>query len=161
MLVVALLLLLVLTVLGVTGMRSAFLEERMTGNTQDLNVAFEAGEAALRAGEAVLRQPALPDFDSDEGLFQSADPTSAPLWETVDWDDALAVLEYTGLDGAPGNLARVDARYFIEELPRVTSPGESLAADTAVDEAGFYRVTARATGAGSAATVMLQTTYRR
>jgi type IV pilus assembly protein PilX len=160
-LIIALVLLLVLTVLGVTGMRSAFLEERMTGNTQDLNIAFEASEAALRNGEATLRQPDLADFDDTAGLYQPAAPTSAPLWETVDWNDGHAVREYTGLDSAPGNLARADARYFIEELPRITSPGESLAADTAVDEAGFYRVTARATGAGSVATVMLQTTYRR
>lgn len=160
-LVVALVLLLVLTVLGVTGMRSALLEERMTGNAQDLKVAFEAGEAALRDGEAVLRQPALPDFNDDDGLYQPAAPDVAPLWETMDWTDVDAVRLYAGLDDAPGNLSRADARYFIEELPPITSPGETLAADVAVDEARFYRVTARATGAAGAATVMLQSTYRR
>lgn len=160
-LVVALVLLLVLTVLGVTGMRSAFLEERMTGNAQDLQVAFEAGEAALRDGEAVLRGAVLPEFNDDNGLYQPADPTVAPLWETVDWTDDDAVRLYAGLDDAPGNLSRADARYFIEELPPVTSPGETVAADVAVDEAGFYRVTTRATGAAGTATIMLQTTYRR
>lgn len=160
-LVVALILLLVMTVLGVTGMRSAFLEERMTGNTQDLNIAFESGEAALRVGEALLRQPVLPDFSGADGLHQPADAEDLPVWETVDWGDTNAVLAYTDLDDAPGKLSRAEARYLIEELPPITSPGESLAADTPIDEGGFYRITARGVGTNGTTIVMLQTTYRR
>jgi type IV pilus assembly protein PilX len=160
-LVIALILLLVVTVLGVTGMRSTLLEERMTGNTQDMNVAFQAAEAALREGEELLRQPELPAFDGSSGLYQPADAAGLPLWETLDWSSLLEVREYAGLAGAPGSLGRAGGRYFIEELPRVATPGESLAADAPVDDASFYRVTARGVGTAGAATVMLQSTYKR
>ena len=46
--VIALVMLLVLTLLATASARMTLLEERMTGNTQDRNVAFQAAEAALR-----------------------------------------------------------------------------------------------------------------
>ena len=53
-LVVSLLLLLVLTVLGLTAMQTTRMEERMSGNTRDRDVAFQGAEAGLREGEAQL-----------------------------------------------------------------------------------------------------------
>ena len=50
-LVVSLILLLVLTMLGVQGMRSNVMQERMAGNMRERNLAFQAAEAALRLGE--------------------------------------------------------------------------------------------------------------
>lgn len=51
-LVVSLLMLLVLTLIGVTAMQSNVLQEKMAGNFRDANLAFQAAEAALRDGEA-------------------------------------------------------------------------------------------------------------
>ena len=51
-LIVSLSILLILTILGVSAMRTASLEERMAGNSRDSQMAFEAAEAALRAAEA-------------------------------------------------------------------------------------------------------------
>lgn len=53
-LITSLLLLLVLTVLGVVMMRTSVMQERMAGNTRDLNMALQGGEAGLRYGEAVI-----------------------------------------------------------------------------------------------------------
>ena len=47
-LIVALLFLVILTILGVTAMTATTFEEKISGNTRDLNVAFQAAEAALR-----------------------------------------------------------------------------------------------------------------
>lgn len=160
-LVVALVMLLVLTLLGATTARLTLLEERMTGNTQDFNVAFQAAEAALRDGEALLRQPILPDFDGAGGLYQPAEPDEPPLWIAVDFDNGGDVIFYDGLNDAPGSVAQARASYFVEELPRVPTAGESLAADAPVDEAAFFRVTARGVGAAGNAAVTLQTTYKR
>jgi len=46
-------------------------------------------------------------------------------------------------------------------LASPSGPGEDLAADAAVDEATFYRVTARGVGVSGNATVTLQTTFKR
>ncbi|EAR07709.1 pilus assembly PilX family protein [Reinekea blandensis] len=54
-LLVALVFLLILTVAGVSAMRLATVEERMTGNFADRSVAFQAAEAALQEGEEFLR----------------------------------------------------------------------------------------------------------
>lgn len=53
-LLVAMVFLLVLTVAGLSAMRLANVEERMTGNYGDRNLAFQAAEAALSAAEAHL-----------------------------------------------------------------------------------------------------------
>lgn len=51
-LLVSLVMLLLLTLVGLAGMRMVQLEERMAGNLRDRQMAFQAAEAALRAGEA-------------------------------------------------------------------------------------------------------------
>ena len=53
-LAVSLIMLLVITLLGVTAMQSTLLQERMAGNVREVNMAFQAAEAALRDGEKVL-----------------------------------------------------------------------------------------------------------
>jgi len=50
-LIVALVLLVILTMLGLTSMQIAGIEERMAGNTRDRSLAFQAAEAALRDAE--------------------------------------------------------------------------------------------------------------
>ena len=47
-LIVTLMFLVILTLLGVTAMTSATMEERMAGNTRDMAVALQAAESALR-----------------------------------------------------------------------------------------------------------------
>jgi type IV pilus assembly protein PilX len=160
-LIIALIMLLVLTVLGTTTARMTLMEERMTGNTQDFGIAFQAAEGALRQAEEFLRQPVLPAFNNANGLFQPAAPAVDPVWKTVAWTNPAQVITYDELAGAPGSLPQAAATFIIEELPRVPTPGETLSADTPVEDANFYRVTARGVGTGGNATVTLQTTFKR
>ena len=53
-LIVSLVLLLVLTILGVSGVQNTTMEERMAGNYRDRFSAFQAAEAALRVGERAV-----------------------------------------------------------------------------------------------------------
>ncbi len=53
-LVVALIFLLIMTVLGIAGISASFMEEKMVGNSISRENAFQAAEAALRAGERYL-----------------------------------------------------------------------------------------------------------
>jgi type IV pilus assembly protein PilX len=158
--VIALIMLVVLTLLGTATARMTLLEERMTGNTQDQRVAFQVAEGALREGEDLLEEAVLPEFDGNDGLYQPAAPDADPLWRTVDFDSG-DVRQYDGFPDADGPLENAEAGYLIEQLPRVPTPGVSLAADTPVDDVSFYRVTARGVGIAGGAAVTLQTTYRR
>lgn len=54
-LIVGLIFLVILTMLGVTALQIAGVEERMTGNARDRSVAFQAAEAALRDAERDIK----------------------------------------------------------------------------------------------------------
>ncbi|WP_275097937.1 pilus assembly PilX family protein [Sedimenticola hydrogenitrophicus] len=69
-LLVSLIFLILLTILGVSAMQTTLLQERMAGNMRDLNLAFQASEAALRGGEAWL--PA--NTATAEAASELADP---------------------------------------------------------------------------------------
>ena len=56
-LIIALVFLLVMTLIGVTAMQGTSQQESMAGNMRDRNLAFQAAEAALRAGETWLNVP--------------------------------------------------------------------------------------------------------
>jgi len=150
----SLIILLVMTILGVTSMKNTVLEERMAGGLRDRSLAFQAAEAALRDGEKFLTSAALPVFNDSAGLYQATTP---PKWETIDWNSSTAVASYTGptLSG----LAATPA-YIIEELPPVTDSTGSLEAGIP-QEIRYYRVTARSVGQSTNAVVMVQSIYKR
>ena len=91
-LVVALVLLLVVTVLGLASMRGTVLQERMTANTYDRSLAFQAAEAALREGERwVMENPPKPTAGACDGAGTCGipDPADDPVWQDEDiWDEA-------------------------------------------------------------------------
>jgi len=156
-LVISLIMLLLMTLLSVSSMKSTILEEKMAGNYKNRNTAFQSAEAGLRAGETYLATTiVLPLFDgSTTGLYQ---PTSSgnSRWNVVDWDNAAEVIAYVGaLSDVPTN-----PKYIIEELAPVNEGGGSLEVGTALENR-FYRITTEATGNTDNAVVMLQSTYKR
>ena len=72
-LIVAMVMLLAMTLLGVTAMRNTTLQERMAGNLRDSNLAFQSAERALREGEKFLRSPTIPPFTGADGLLTMQD----------------------------------------------------------------------------------------
>lgn len=52
--IVALIMLLLLTIIGLSSMRGTSLQENMAGNMRDGNLALQASEAALRKAEEVV-----------------------------------------------------------------------------------------------------------
>ncbi|MCF6236725.1 MAG: PilX N-terminal domain-containing pilus assembly protein [Gammaproteobacteria bacterium] len=51
-LIISLMLLVVLTLLGLSGMQSTIMQERMSSNSRDTMLAFQAAESAVREGES-------------------------------------------------------------------------------------------------------------
>ncbi len=152
-LVISLILLLVLTILGITAASVTQLEEKMAGNLRDMNLAFQSAETALREAEDVLSAPALPLFN---GSVAGLHPPRSTGWTGFDWatEARIATTVLSGLSEGP--------RFVIEELEPVQNRGGSLvlgfgAPSTQV----FYRITARGLGATPTATYVLQSEFLR
>lgn len=158
-LIISMMLLLVMTLVGVTALQTTSLEEKMSGNTRDRDLAFQAAEVALRAGEDYLGNVALPNFDNTNGHYEP----DAYLWKTVDWSDSSKVTVVTDLDDAVNDDVLSSApRYYLEELAETITPGDSLVVGfTPSPVTGNYRVTALGYGGSAYAEVILQTTFRR
>lgn len=158
-LVVALIILVVLTLLGVTAMQGATMQERMAGNVRDLNVAFQAAEATLREGEEFLQDTVvLPPFNGTNGLYQAPDAGDPRPWEDTGFDWSTDARAYTGDD--PGGHSM--PTYIIEELQvSPTEDGGEIGLGLPAGESDLYRVTARAVGGNPNTVVILQTIYKR
>lgn len=184
-LIVALIMLLLLTLVGIAGIRDTQLQEKMAGGTEDRAIAFQAAESALREAEKMVESgsctiaggcdpavgyyedPALPARVDDAG-----DPVSeAAFWATWfggdadvngigdDWDDLTKVKSYAGT--VLPQVAQ-QPRYVIELLP----PNYSMLPNTANSGGGGtiqihdFLITARGTGRTNTTVVILQSVYR-
>lgn len=84
-LIICMIFLLLLTILGVSSMQSATMQEKMVGNAVEENRAFQAAEGALRAGEAnVQASSASIDNESVATLPNVGEAPSG--WQTIEID---------------------------------------------------------------------------
>lgn len=120
-LVVSLMILLVMTVIGITAMQSSSLEERMAGNTKDHNLAFQATESAIRDAEGFLNGVvSTAPFNGTGGLYGPTDATPDPLLAAT-WDGG--VLNYTG---TPLEDINTQPRYFIRQMGQIAGTASAL-----------------------------------
>jgi type IV pilus assembly protein PilX len=168
-LVISIIMLLLVTLVGLTGMQNIGLEEKMAGNMRDSNLAFQAAESALVAGEAAsLKKPviACPGVNP-VGLYKDSDANcdgtkeTTSVWKTINW--AMNSVEYPGNTDVLGNLF-AKPRYIIEELDSVCrdSSGARVIVTPCVSPNTTYknyRITGRGTGGTESAVVLLQSTY--
>jgi type IV pilus assembly protein PilX len=165
-LVFCLIFLTVLTMMGVSGMESTTLEERMSGNMRDYTLAFQSAESALKSAEAWLvvqvNQPIVSGDGSTTVWSENAmDPAAADgryWWEhanmTHDW--------WTNNGDVVNDVAQVAAppRYIIEEYRTVDSgQGIDIGSGSATVPRVFHRITARGVGVNAATAVTVQSTF--
>ncbi|MGV3592521.1 MAG: pilus assembly PilX family protein [Gammaproteobacteria bacterium] len=164
-LIVCLVFLTILTLMAVSGMDSSVTEERMAGNMQDYNQAFEAAEVAIEQGELWLStQLNLPTSDAagtaDVWTSNGPDPDT----DGIGWWLERGAAWWTANGNAVSGVGEVSAQptYVIEEIFTSTD-GQSLAIGTGElsQTRVLHRVTARATGSSGNSEVMLQSTYIR
>jgi len=175
-LITSLLLLLVLTLIGVTVMQVSRMQERMAGNARDLNTAFESAEAALRNAEELIRvqasQPipctASPCKFWAQGTFMSTTTfVTTPLGDvgnlTSSWwaNNATSFQDLVGnaMAAPPAGPAQ-NPQYLIEDVGFVSTTGPEIGQDPPVGRE-FYQISARSTGASGLADVLVQSTYAR
>lgn len=166
-LIFCLVFLLVLTMMGVTSMESAVLEERMAGNMQDFNAAFQAAESSLQTGENWLSGELFWPTTSNDGsstvwVRDSMDPSSSDSlhWWQDSARDSNTWWENNGVEVNAVEGVASPPHYIIEEVSTITT-GQSIGIGSGLQSRVrvFHRITARGTGVGDAAVVQLQSTF--
>jgi type IV pilus assembly protein PilX len=154
-LIVALVMLIVLTLIGVSSMNTAIVELKMAGSSQQQGIALNRANELLRVGEdrvaAIVTDPIAFDFAaSDDGYYTKADNIDV---HNIHWDDQ-------GLDSVQG--ASADEVYIAEYLGPEEIPGESMKEGTDGRVIGgavhTFRITSRA-AAGKSALRLVQSIY--
>jgi type IV pilus assembly protein PilX len=157
-LITGLILLLIVTLIGITSMQSVILSEKMTSNMRDTSIAFQATESALSDGERWIKsQAAKPD------AVKSCSASPCPVWQ----DSTLSNI-YKNSPSWWKNNARsystsiygihTQPYFIIQEYGFV--PYE-LSPDARAKGAGYhyYRVTARGTGEVDTTKTMIESIY--
>jgi len=163
-LVMALVFLMLLTMLGITALNMTSLEEKMAGNTKDRDLAFQATESALLAGEntvgsAIMVNAVVASATiTNDGLHKSS-TTSTPVWDesTGVWSGS-DYRTYAGL-----TKVAEQPKYIIEDLGQIQDKGGSLVLPQNYKSTGknLFRITGRGVGGTVSAVVMVQSTYEK
>ena len=154
-LVIAMVMLLVLTLIGVSSMNTAIVELKMAGSMQQQGVALNRADEALRMGEedvlAIVTNPAAFKFATGgDGYYVNADNINV---YNIDWPAQ-------GLNTIPG--ANADDAYVVEYLGVKGIPGETQKISTDGRIIGgavhTFRITSRSE-AGKSALRLVQSLY--
>lgn len=157
-LIIALIMLLILTILGVAVMESSVIEERMAGNNMTSARVFQMAELALREAEAdiqALTQAPIAGAHAFVNQLSEPEPTLNAWWEDGSIDAAF--WEDDAVDGPADAANGIESDYYIEEYTYVCDEVVDVNLE---DCTVVYRITARAAG-GRNSTVLLQSLYSR
>lgn len=159
-LLVCLIILVLVTLIGLTTMKSSVLQEKMSGGNSDKTLAFQAAEMTLRDAEQHIRNNITSVSGFVAGCAASlclAPADGSSLAESVDWSS-----NRVGVYGSGSGATSLDGvarqpRYIIELLSEMQPPlGNSI---KAANTGTAYRITALAYGRQDSTRVMLQSTF--
>ncbi|MCF6252213.1 MAG: PilX N-terminal domain-containing pilus assembly protein [Methylococcaceae bacterium] len=162
-LVISLIMLLLLTLIGVTGTQVSSMEEKMAGNFKDQNMAFQAAESGLRAGETWVAVQGIRPVPNNTGSTQvwtldsAATATTNNWWEERNatwWSSNAVQFAATLSDVKTKPYYLIEQQYFDKD---------SLTIGMSNDNSGrvLYRVTAKGTGGSDSTRALLQSTYSK
>lgn len=155
-LIIGMLLLLMMTLLGLLTTSETRTDARITSNTLDRAIAFQAAEAALRMAEATIQcyESTDPDTCGCSGDAFYYDSDEDPPSDDTKWDTACnSGVNIPGIAGSP--------LYIIEKL----DPSSIFGGYVVVGEVyhsrtnSVYRVTVLSYGRSSDTQVILETTF--
>ena len=160
---VALILLLILSLLGVTAARMQTGEERMARNEDNQQIGAQAAEAALRNGESLLAGGTVSFPSSNPGMLSPTSWNGGDPALSVNWSSPAQVMSYTGpaLTSLPA--ASQSPGLVIETLPAVAAPGVSASVTSLTQNSppvNVYRLTAQGVGADGTSTTVMQSIFQ-
>ena len=162
---ISLVILLMLTIMGVSAVQTTTLEVRMARNEHDTLLAFQSAESALRDAEATLDllTSAVGFTDAGtNGRWTIANLGAQDRW-TLDgiWTGNQSVTAASAIAGVAAQ-----PRFIIEHVASVVREENAYQIDdpyagAAADRIEIFRITARGVGGSPNAVVLLQSTYGR
>lgn len=161
-LITGMLILVIVSILGLATMQSTLLQEKMAGNLEQQDIAFQAAESGLRMAEAqMFSYVILPSFNGTGGLYQPTTAGTTPRWEIVDWSDPTEYIEYQAADLSATPPAP-EIRCIVEYLAEVDDDGsDSVKFGASTASRDMLRITSRGVSPNGRSVVILQTTYLR
>lgn len=161
-LIISLLILLVMTIIGVTAMQTNILEEKMAGNDRDIALSLQAAEAALRAAEAEIEtivSPAAAFDGNTAGYYPSGS------YPDVFDEDTWAVGSSIGYGGEFPHVTS-QPRYIIELMGEIGTSTNDVNLGGYGETSGLgtvnsFRITARGTGGSDNTATFLQAYYAK
>lgn len=180
-LVVALILLLVITLVGLAAVSGTIMQQKMSSNFYDRDVAFQEAEAAMRQAQVAIHT-ALATTAAPAGFIDCSSPTpggtpnnyclSNPFLDTAilaSYPNAIVSVSSTNYNA--GGLAASQPQYIVEYMGRFSLPTPAVQQLSGCSgylpcnpppKADFFRITARSgpPNTGGRAVVMLQSVFR-
>lgn len=160
-LISGLILLLIITVIALSGTSNSILQEKSAGGLQDKQIAFQNAETALRVAEnyVYLNVSAASLFAVGCNAGLCITNPANPVWETINFEtDNAKFITLTGNNVI--SKASKQPRYIIELLDEVPAvAGESIKVTTSKVSANAYRITTVAYGNSPGTRVMLQSIF--
>ncbi len=177
LLVTSLLILMILTLIGVTSLQTTTLEERMAGNIRDRDISLQAAEAALRDAEEAIRVMTSAAAFNDLAELYSQGSTLAP--DVVD-SDGDGVMDHLDVDSdvwssnrstaaatsLPFGDSAITPRYYIQHGGESDDDEENSSLNLtgygqtkAGDDVTYFRITAYSAGASGNARVIIRSHY--
>lgn len=149
-LVVAMIMLVLMTLIGVTAMSVNGLEEKMAGNYRDQNIAFQAAEATLLEGEKYIlaKDVNATVYNGSGGLLGQTDTEPANFFELT-WSDTNSVKTSDSFASQFG--LSQNPRFIIQWI----QPGP------AGSNQNYFRITAKAVGRSPGTQIILQEVFVR
>lgn len=160
---VSLMLLVVLTLIGVTAARMQSVEEVIARNEDNHQLALQSGEAALRLGEATMAAGLLTDanFEANAGgtyVLMTELAGAGSIADSANWAGGSILYAGPGMAAVP---LAAQPQYVLEALPPVMIPGDppctAMYGGSAV--CTVTRVSAQATGGDGTSSITIQSIF--
>jgi type IV pilus assembly protein PilX len=156
-----------LTIIGVSGIRSTAMEEKMAGNMRDKALAFQAAEAALRRGQQFfIPLVGTGAFDGTGGQYGSGD-NSPDYWADATWSSSNSfgytdsITNVASVTPIPG--VATQPRFIAHYIGDISQSSKSLNmggyGKQVIGDVSDFRITARGTGGTDDSVVILQAYY--
>lgn len=170
-LITALLILMVLTVIGISALRTSSTQETIVGNLRDQDLAFQAADTALTAAEtnidAIINPPLATNSGANNGIYTRDLGNASPVdWKstvhdkTNTWNTATGIATEFGTTAQELTELSADPLFVIEEEGFLE---DDLGTETQAQGLGkySYRITARGQGKAGSTVSLLQETFAK